>query len=57
MIVGVPNAENPRLINTLMNRAVAAVGEKPAVTKAQQQVVLKNGMVIWDSPGIMWPKI
>jgi ribosome biogenesis GTPase A len=57
MIVGVPNVGKSTLINTLMNRAVAAVGDKPAVTKAQQQVVLKSGMVLCDSPGIMWPKI
>ena len=57
MIVGVPNVGKSTLINTLMNRAVAVVGDKPAVTKAQQQVVLKSGMVLWDSPGIMWPKI
>ena len=40
-----------------MGRAVATVGDKPAVTKAQQQVVLKSGMILWDSPGILWPKI
>jgi ribosome biogenesis GTPase A len=57
LIVGVPNVGKSTLINTLMNRIVAVVGDKPAVTKAQQQVVLKNGMVIWDSPGMMWPKI
>lgn len=57
MIVGVPNVGKSTLINTLMNRAVAVVGDKPAVTKAQQQVVLKDGTILFDSPGMMWPKI
>ena len=40
-----------------MDRVVAAVGDRPAVTKSQQQVVLNSGMVLSDSPGILWPKI
>ena len=57
MIVGIPNVGKSTLINTLMERKVAKVGDEPAVTKAQQRVTLKNGMTLADNPGIMWPKI
>ncbi len=57
LITGIPNVGKSTLINTLMDRVVAVVGDKPAVTKAQQMVVLKNGMVLSDSPGLLWPKI
>lgn len=57
IIVGVPNVGKSTLINTLMNRAVAKVGDEPAVTKSQQRVTLANGMTLSDNPGIMWPKI
>jgi ribosome biogenesis GTPase A len=57
LVAGSPNVGKSTLINTLMDRVVAAVGDKPAVTKSQQQVILRNGMVLSDSPGILWPKI
>ena len=57
IVAGSPNVGKSTLINTLMDRVVAAVGDKPAVTKSQQQVVLASGMVLSDSPGILWPKI
>lgn len=57
LIVGIPNVGKSTLVNTLMERKVAKVGDEPAVTKAQQRVVAKNGMAFSDSPGIMWPKI
>lgn len=57
MVVGIPNVGKSTLINTLMNRKVAKVGDEPAVTKSQQLVTLENGMTLSDNPGIMWPKI
>ena len=57
LIAGVPNTGKSTLINTLMDRAVAAVGDKPAVTKGQQKVVLPSGMIVTDTPGLTWPKI
>lgn len=57
LIAGVPNVGKSTLLNILMNRNVAKVSDKPAVTKKQQRVVLDSGMHVTDSPGLMWPKI
>ena len=57
VIVGIPNVGKSSLINTLMGRLVAAVSDKPAVTKETQLVTLPNGMLLTDNPGLLWPKI
>lgn len=57
MIVGIPNVGKSTLINGLAGRAIAKVGNEPAVTKRQQKINLGNGLAIMDTPGILWPKL
>lgn len=57
MIMGIPNVGKSTLMNALLKKRVAKVGDEPAVTKTQQRLYLGNNMVLIDTPGLMWPKI
>lgn len=57
MIMGIPNVGKSTLMNALLKRKVAAVGDQPAVTKMQQRLDLGKGMSITDTPGMLWPRI
>ncbi len=57
MIMGVPNVGKSTLMNALLKRRVAAVGDEPAVTKNQQRIELNERMTLIDTPGMLWPKI
>ena len=57
MIMGIPNVGKSTLMNMLLKRRVANVGDEPAVTKSQQCHSLNDRMTLTDSPGLMWPKI
>lgn len=57
MIMGIPNVGKSTLMNALLNRRIAKVGDEPAVTKSQQRFELSDSMTITDTPGMMWPKI
>ena len=56
MIMGIPNVGKSTLINALAGRYIANTGNEPAVTKRQQMIDLKNGVILSDTPGILWPK-
>lgn len=57
MVMGIPNCGKSTLINTLAGKAIAKVRDEPAVTRHQQQIKLGNGILLNDSPGILWPRI
>ena len=57
MIMGIPNVGKSTLMNALVKRKIAKVGDEPAVTKAQQVHQLSVRQTIIDTPGLMWPKL
>lgn len=57
MILGIPNVGKSTLINTLAGRVVAKTGNEPAVTKSQQLIKLDGGIMLYDTPGMLWPKV
>ncbi len=57
MIMGIPNVGKSTIINTLAGRTIAQTGNQPAVTRRQQRINLQNGIVLSDTPGILWPKV
>ncbi len=56
MIVGIPNVGKSTLINTLVGKKVASVGDKPGVTKSQQWIRINQNFELLDTPGVLWPK-
>jgi len=57
MIMGVPNVGKSTLMNAILNKRIAKVGDEPAITKQQQRHQINDHMILVDTPGMMWPKI
>jgi ribosome biogenesis GTPase A len=57
MIMGVPNVGKSTLMNAILNRRIAKVGDEPAITRQQQRHQINDHMILVDTPGMMWPKI
>jgi len=57
MIMGIPNVGKSTLMNVLLQRKLAKVGDEPAVTRAQQTSQLDIANWLTDTPGLLWPKI
>lgn len=56
MIIGIPNVGKSSLINKLIGSNKAKVGNIPGVTRGKQWIKLDNDFLLFDTPGILWPK-
>lgn len=57
LIMGIPNVGKSTLINILAERLIAKTGNEPAITKGQQRINIGEDIVLWDTPGMLWPNI
>ena len=56
MIVGIPNVGKSTLINQISGRKGAKAENRPGVTRGKQWVTVNSGLLLLDTPGILWPK-
>ena len=58
MIMGIPNVGKSTIINILAGKVIAKTGDEAAVTRQLQRVrLLDDGVVLSDSPGMLWPRM
>lgn len=57
LICGIPNVGKSTLINTLKGKRSAPTGDEAGITKREQRIVLADGFYVFDTPGVLWPRI
>ena len=57
LICGISNVGKSTLINSMICRKVAKTGNAPGITKHEQRIMLADDVELFDTPGMLWPKI
>jgi len=57
LICGIPNVGKSTLINTLKGKRAAKTGDEAGVTKTEQRIALADDFYLYDTPGVLWPRI
>jgi ribosome biogenesis GTPase A len=57
LICGIPNVGKSTLINTLKGKRAAKTGDEAGVTKMEQRIILADDFYLYDTPGVLWPRI
>jgi ribosome biogenesis GTPase A len=57
LICGIPNVGKSTLINTLIGQRAAKTGDEPGITKLVTQIMLANDFYMFDTPGMLWPRL
>lgn len=57
LIGGIPNVGKSTLINALVGKRATQTGDEAGVTKQEQRIVLADDFYLYDTPGVLWPKI
>ena len=55
-VVGIPNVGKSTFINQIAGRKGAKAENRPGVTRGKQWVNVDGGLLLLDTPGILWPK-
>lgn len=57
MVSGVPNVGKSTILNGLLGESKAKAADEPAITKMITRYEVNDALIIYDSPGVMWPKV
>ena len=57
MVCGIPNVGKSTLINSLLGQRSAKTGDEPGITKTEQRIALASDFILYDTPGMLWPRL